>query len=74
MNDPDAGSVGPPARVELGLSVLNDMMRVHEDLLKRLDSRPSYAEQNLPEDEQQMLKNTRHQLRVLNALYGPKAT
>ena len=74
MNDPDAGafvSGNSPAVIEAGLSVLNETMAWYLKIVEQtLGS--GRTERSLPEDEQTALKNARHHLKVLNALYGPK--
>lgn len=74
VNDPDAGqfvSGNSPAVVETGLSVLNETMTWYLKMVTAtLGS--GRTESSLPDDERMALKNARHQLRVLNALYGPK--
>jgi hypothetical protein len=72
VNDPDSGrfvSGNSPAVVEAGLSVLNETMAWY---LKMVTTTSGRTESSLPDDEREALKNARHQLRVLNALYGPK--
>lgn len=77
MNDPDAGEfVGgnSPAVVQTGLSVLNETMDWYEKLVTQTHNGrlAPYAARDLPEDEQDAYKNAKHQLKVLNALYGPQ--
>jgi hypothetical protein len=75
--DSEAGeyvSGNGPAAIQTGLSVLNETMTWYEKLVTQTYNgrAASYAARDLPEDEQTAYRNTRHQLKVLNALYGPK--
>jgi hypothetical protein len=78
VQDPNIGRVtgsNPSKDIAAGLATVNAFMEAYEASVRAggdvRDAARTYAFVNLPEEEKERYEQARHNLRILNALYGP---